>query len=558
MLRTLSLLAFLLFSSLSFGQGFRVKSFKLSKSDDLAAISPRTDKNGRTCGLVKVSAEIDDLEFIGAVGKVTRSLDEYWVYLSDGAESITIMRPHYLPTIVRFGDYGTGSIMTKTTYVMELKESDLNMEKCGVMIHVLPASAQVKIDGVMLKANPEGDYQLMLPKGNHTCEFSAYGCRDASRTVVTGSGAQRMELELESILAELTINSQTEGAELLINDEMKGTSNWTGKLLPGEYKVEHRMKGYLPASQTITLAEKETRTLDLGALDHIRGSFAVTTVPAGCLLWLDDEGSGKAPCDVSGVIFGRHILVAEVDSCGLKRRVEMPVKVEEVGSQEVTIRVATDQELEQHREALEVFCRGFVLDTKGMSASGYYPQPAAKAPYDSIMDRMDVLDSSFFVHKVFFPEYEADAIISPNQCIGENLFKFYTYVDINDDEPVKLKSNPKYFYIKQPDKALRVAGKMGKQLSRHEMAWVANAFYRNGNYEQSIQWFRRWFEQGQAQGDEEDYYAGRCYLCWGDAYKHLGQSTDAREWLDRAIAILEKTEKKPAQLKKFRQIAKEN
>lgn len=553
-MRFLTLLAVLLFSSLSFAQGFKVKGFKVSKSDDLAAISPRTDHQGRTCGLVKVTSDLEDLTFGNAVGKVTKSLDEYWVYLPDGAESITITRPHYLPTTVRFQDFGTACVISKTTYVMELKDVDLDMEKCGVNITVRPATAQVKVDGVPLKINKDGEYQLLLSKGDHQCEFSAYGCRNAQRPVSTGKGMQRMDLELESILANVIIFSQTEGAEIYINDEMKGTGRWEGKLLPGEYTIEHRHKGHLTGKQTVTLAEKEEKELNLGKMEPIRGILHVTTEPAGCLLWIDGNGCGQAPCDVPGVLYGRHTLTAEVDSCGLKRKKDVAVRIEEEGTQNISVKVATNEELNRHAEALELFRRAFHIDVKGESSRGYMPQHEAKAEYDSLMDMMTQLDSTFFVHEVWFPEYEADAVVSPRQRIGDRMFLYYSYVDIMDDEPLKLKGNVKYSYVKQPDKAVRIAQKMGKELTRHDLAFLAICYYRNGSYEQAIQWFQKWHEAGE--DEAEDYYAGRCYLCLADAYKQLGQSTEAKEWSGRAMEILERTEKNAARLKKFRQMAK--
>ena len=552
-----TLFALFMLSTMTFAQGFKVKNFKVSKSDDLAAINPRTDSQGRTCGLVKVTSKLDDLDFGNRVGKAPRSQDEYWVYLPDGAESFTITRPHYLPTTVKTADFGISCIISKTTYVMEVKEEALEMDKCGVTLMVKPASAQVKVDGISLKGDPNGEYQLLLAKGDHQCEFSAYGCRSASRAVTSGHGMQRMEVELESILADVIIFSRTEGAEILVNGEMKGASRWEGKMLPGSYTVEQHLKGYLPAKQTITLGEKEQKTLDLGALEHIKGTLHVSTQPQGCMLWIDGNGCGQAPCDVPGVIYGKHMLMAEMDSCGLKRKKEIAVRVEEEGSQEVSIEVATTDELNLHAEALELFRRAFLIDAKGESTQRYMPQADAKPTFDSIMNMMDQLDSTFFLHKEYFPEYEADALISPNQCIGDRMFMYYTYVDITEDEPIKLKGNVKYSYVKQPDKAIRIAQRMGKKLTRHELAYLAICYYRTGNYEKAIQWFQKWYEEGESLGETEDYYAGRCYFYYGNAYKQLGQSTEAKEWIERAMSILEKTEKNAVRLKKMRQIAKE-
>ena len=537
-------------------QGFKVKSFKVSKSDDLAAMSPRLDRQGRTCGLVKVTSKLNDLEFADAVGKVTRSVEDYWVYLSDGAESFTISRPHYIPTTVRLSDFKIKCIASKTTYDMEVKEAALDAEKCGVSIYVKPATTQVKVDGVALRLDPLGEYKLLLAKGEHQLDFSAYGCRSMAKNVTTGRGEERVELELESILAGVAIISQTEGAEILVNGDLKATNRWEGKMLPGTYTIEQRLKGYHPAKQTVTLEEKEQKTLNLGALEHIKGTLHVTTQPAGCTLWMDGKACGQTPCDVPDVIYGKHALTAEADTCGLRRKKDMAIRVEEEGEQEVNIIVASGEEINRHTEALAIFRRALVLDVKGESDKGYMPQQAAKASFDSIMNMMNLLDSTFFVHKEYFPEYDNDPLISANQYIGERMFMYYAYVDITEDEPIRLKGNVKYTYVKQPDKAVRVAQKMGKELSRHETAYVAISYYKTGNYEQAVQWFQKWYDQGLALGEEDDYFAGRSYFMLGDAYKKLGQSEEAKEWQERALSILEQTETNQARLKKFRLAAK--
>lgn len=537
-------------------QGFKVKSLKIRKSDNTAATSPRTDRQGRTCGLVKVSSKLEDLEFGDVVGNVTRSDDEYLVYLADGAQSFTIARPHYLPTTVHVKDFDVECIVSKTTYAMEVKAAELDMEKCGVTLQVKPTTTQVTVDGVPLKMDAIGYYKLVLAKGEHQFDFSAYGCRSTTRPALTGKGMVRMEVEMESILADLTLLSKTEGAEILVNGEMKSRGRWTGKMLPGKYTVEQRLKGYLPSSQTITLGEKEQKTLDLGALEHIKGTLHVTTQPTGCKLWLDGKECGQTPCDVADVLYGQHTLAAQVDSNGVHRKSEKKVSIEEVGEQHVKVNVITDDELEFHREALECFRRAFHLDVKGESVKGYMPQQAAKASFDSIMDKMDQLDKTFFLHTEHFPEYEFNELISPNQCIGERMFMYYAYVDITEDEPIRLKGNVKYTYVKQPDKAVRVAQKMGKELSRRETAYVAISYYKTGNYEQAVPWFQKWYDQGLALGEEDDYFAGRSYFMLGDAYKKLGQSEEAKEWQERALTILEQTETNQARLKKFRLAAK--
>ncbi len=102
-MRKIIVLVLLVFSCNAFAQDIEVKKFELLEKDQTAALSPRKDINGVTCGLVKVLLKEPGAEFEGSVmGDVLFTGKEYLVYLPNGTKRLGIKLPDYLPTTIVF------------------------------------------------------------------------------------------------------------------------------------------------------------------------------------------------------------------------------------------------------------------------------------------------------------------------------------------------------------------------------------------------------------------------------------------------------------------------
>jgi len=441
-------------------------------SDLSASIQPREDANGASCGLVKVQTKTQGVTFDGTVvGEVANQMNEYWVYLPKDTQVFTITRPNYLPMTVRLADYGIDAIEAKTTYTMVLKEENLKEEKCGVVMHVKPYDAVVKVDGVTLKTTADGNYRVNLPKGEHVCNFSAMGYNSASKMVTTGKGVEELSVELESILAEINIVSETSTAEILIDSVSKGIGRWTGKLIPGKHSIEVRQEGYTPTTKSIIFYQKEKRSVTIPKLKAITGILNVTTIPAGCKVFLDGEDVGRTPCVINDVVYGQHLLNLELDSCGLKRQKEMEVFVKDKAEQRISYELVQQEKIDHYAQAYEWFVKGRSNDYRGNG--DYYPDRRARVYFDAIIDNINFLDKDFFKQTVFIPKFigcEFDSGDTPYCCIGEDLMEHYAsswyqfdyYVDNiknNEWNPDESTTLP------EPEKAELIASYMEGSLS---------------------------------------------------------------------------------------------
>ena len=270
---------------------------------------------------------------------------------------------------------------------------------------------------------------------------------------------------------------------------------------------------------------------------------------------LDGHPYGRTPVAIPDVIYGDHTLAFDVDSVALRRHKELSVEVTEVGTQDIQCTLATDAEFDLHRRAIGWFKNGVHADVKGESSQGYFPPRAARVWYDSIMAVIDSLDASFFQEQMFFKEFEGNPTLSAQQRVSDRLFLYYTYINASEDEPIRMKNGSKYSFIHEPEKALLVAQKAGKELSRHEMSFIAMSYAALQNESEAVQWFTKWWDKESAENEPTDYASGRCCFAAAQIYKRMEKEDEARTWFSRALNILEKTEKSPAKLKKYKAAA---
>ena len=296
----------ILWSLTSFSQGFKVKEFKQNMNDGSAFHAPM-DADGRPCGLIKVRTDNAEMKFNGKiVGEVDNKTNEYWVYMPQGSRLLKIIHPNFMPMIVDFNAYGIGEVSSKSTYILTLVEEKFKKEKCGLVITVRPETATLYIDDVFIEnISGNGLYQLYLPKGDHICRIEQKGYRPNVQVVTIGKETQNLNVELESLMAELEVKCKTGTAEIYIDGELKGNGFWKGSIFAGEHRVEAKQQNFESSRLTIFIAEKENRTFVIPELKRSMGKIQIRTIPSGINVIVDGKEVGISPCTID-VESGKH------------------------------------------------------------------------------------------------------------------------------------------------------------------------------------------------------------------------------------------------------------
>lgn len=386
------ILFYLVASFQVYGQGFKVKELKQNVSDGAAFHAP-LDAKGHPSGLIKVRTDDPNLRFMGnIVGEVENKMNEYWVFMEMGSESLVIKHPHFLPLRIDFSAYGIENIDSKATYLLSLQTLKYK-EKNKLTVKTYPVDATFILDDWIIDNEANGLYQLYLPKGQYTCRFEAEGYRSNVQMVSIGKEPQTIDVMMESVLADIDITCATSTASIRIDGDTKGVGGWKGKIMPGKHAIEAVCEGYEVYQQIVDLQEKEKKNFKIPPLKRIIGTVIVNTVPEGCTVMIDGQNYGKTPCSIPDIVFGKHHCVISLDSIGIKRSKEMDIDIANNGVNPINCELATVEEWETYNKAFQWF------DDAGYYP-GSFPDENVCIQFDKIMEVVDKLDSGFFLQEI--------------------------------------------------------------------------------------------------------------------------------------------------------------
>ncbi len=326
--------------SISYAQGFKVKDFKQALNDGSAFHAPLDDEE-HPCGLIKVRSDNSELQFKGnIVGDVDNKMNEYWVYVPHSCRQLIINHPNFMPFFVSFADYGV-EVSSKATYILTLEETKYKKEKNGMTIIVKPGNAALYIDDTLIEdLSGNGYYQLYLPKGEHVCKLSKNGYRPFVQVVQTGKTSQIIDVELESVMAELEIKCKTTTAEIYIDGELKGNGTWKGEIASGNHMIEARQQNYNSHTQTITLVEKEVRAFSIPELQRSTGKLKIETIPNEVPITFDGKDVGLSPYEIECET-GTHHLTINAFGC-IPYRIDVEMVGDKVQKKTIELKYIQD------------------------------------------------------------------------------------------------------------------------------------------------------------------------------------------------------------------------
>ena len=307
------ILLFACFPAVMMSQELMVKGMSLT-TDQTANLAENmfTDNNGDYAGLVKVMLAAPSADFEGWVlKKQVHTASEHWVFMAKGSTRLKVTVPGFLPLEVDFRHYGINGIESRRTYKLTIAIPQL--AQTGpvddgmryLTMTVEPKNSLVTVDGTPREV-VDGEVSVYLPMGRHTYSVTAPGYATQEGTVDLADNTPTQQVRLTSTRATLRVECPTAGAEVVVGGQRRGTVPWSGSLDAANYKVEVRLDGYRPQQQSVTLSEKESRTLTFPALQQIVGSLNVNYRPLGSEVLVDGRRLGTSPNIFRDIPVGSH------------------------------------------------------------------------------------------------------------------------------------------------------------------------------------------------------------------------------------------------------------
>ncbi|MDE5878215.1 MAG: PEGA domain-containing protein [Muribaculaceae bacterium] len=316
LLKYIFLIVFLLNgSAILTGQELKIDFFEKQLTDITARTTGVKDLNGKVCAVVKVSLPIENCEFSGnIVGKPEFHASEYWVYMTPGSKQLQIRCPGYKTLMADLISDKSG-LESGVTYRLELSGYE-NRIQSGVtadpganylILNITPKSnLLVKVDGLTQTVD-NGQVMTYLKYGPHSYQVEAEGYALQEGTAVISRGDNTVvNINLESVIAGLTVESVTKGATIKINGQEKSKDRWTGQLTPGMYHIEVTMDGYYPYSETVELSQRDNKVITVPALTPMSGALNVAYKPIGAKIILDGKEVGTTPKVLYDLPIGSH------------------------------------------------------------------------------------------------------------------------------------------------------------------------------------------------------------------------------------------------------------
>jgi hypothetical protein len=146
----------------------------------------------------------------------------------------------------------------------------------------------------------------------------------AQEQTITDGATEALTLTMQPNFAVITLTTP-DGGDIYINDEEKGAAPWSGRLTPGQYKVEVRKPSHRPSATTVASEAGKDKTVSLAAPSPIYGSLEIKgNVQAD--IFIDGENRGTTPVILNRILVGGHSV--ELQAAGYKPH-QQTVEVEE-------------------------------------------------------------------------------------------------------------------------------------------------------------------------------------------------------------------------------------
>ena len=155
--------------------------------------------------------------------------------------------------------------------------------------------ALISIDGQVI--GKSGEIIPSLAAGQHLLEISAERYQPLQQTItIEGRDRhQQLSLTLQPDWAELTIDSIPQGATVIIDDQVIGTTPLMSEVLSGRHILQLRLGGYKSWQQIVRVNAGQHQALPLATLQTAGTVVTINSQPSGASITIDNQYIGKTP-----------------------------------------------------------------------------------------------------------------------------------------------------------------------------------------------------------------------------------------------------------------------
>lgn len=220
--------------------------------------------------------------------------------------------------LLRPGDYGvTVTAEGYHPYETALTVTDADSQSATLVLAPLPGKididtsppgAQVFVDGELVGETPLS--ALGLEAGDRSLRLKADRYLEHSQVfTVTGRNIpQQLSVALQPGWADVTLESEPAGAEILLDGEVSGITPATVEVMAGERQLMLRKSGFASWQQDLVIAAGEPQSLPPVTLQPAAGVLQLDSRPVAANVTLNGEFQGQTPLELEVVPGRQHQL----------------------------------------------------------------------------------------------------------------------------------------------------------------------------------------------------------------------------------------------------------
>lgn len=161
-----------------------------------------------------------------------------------------------------------------------------------------PPGARVLVDGEDIGATPLED--VAIEAGEHSLRLEAgrYLPWEQSLAVTGREQRQAVDAQLQPGWADITLNSDPEGATITVGGEAVATTPAVVEVMQGERELGLKLTGFAPWKQSLAVTAGEAQDLGRIALEPAAGVLVLRTRPSGANVTLDGDYQGQTPLEL--------------------------------------------------------------------------------------------------------------------------------------------------------------------------------------------------------------------------------------------------------------------
>lgn len=218
-----------------------------------------------------------------------------------GKHILTVRKPGYRET------RATVTIKSGDRLAVELKLEHL---RGLALIHSVPSGADVEIEGVNIGKTPL--FSCNFPPGQNRLQISKPGYIPKSVNVnIEDRTPIKVDVNLTSDSAELTVESSPSGAAVTMNNAVIGTTPL--KLTDaktGKHTIKMTLKGHLPVQREIELQAGEKQKIS-SRLIPLPGKLTILSVPSKARVYLNNQFKSETPFNATNITSGKYVIRVE-------------------------------------------------------------------------------------------------------------------------------------------------------------------------------------------------------------------------------------------------------